>query len=124
MLLAQRPWPDTPDLMGLAIVGGLAIGLPLAGYVLFYLDYRAYLRSLRGAMVLVRGYTSQLPYWVRRETPPCMRALGLPRHSTRADVLAAYRSRVKKLHPDAGGSRQAFARLQRHFEQAMQFVED
>lgn len=119
----ERPWPDSVDTLGLALIALLAVGGPLLGYVLLYLDYRAYLRSLRRALVLVRGYAEQLPYWVLRDRPPCLQALGLSGRCTRADVLAAYRERVKHLHPDAGGSRQEFARLQRHFEEAMQLVE-
>jgi len=35
----------------------------------------------------------------------------------------AYRRKVKQLHPDRGGDRREFMRLQAHFEQAMAFVE-
>jgi curved DNA-binding protein CbpA len=38
-------------------------------------------------------------------------------------VLVAYRRKVKKLHPDRGGNRREFLRLQAHFEQAMAFLE-
>jgi hypothetical protein len=34
-------------------------------------------------------------------------------------VLAAYRTRVKDLHPDRGGDLKQFLQLQKHFEQAM-----
>jgi curved DNA-binding protein CbpA len=43
---------------------------------------------------------------------------------TADDVLAAYRRKVKSLHPDRGGDRREFLRLQTHFEQAMAFVEE
>lgn len=123
MPYSPRPWPDTFDYVCFAIVGGLAIAIPLAGYVLIYRDYRAYLRSLRTALVHVRRYTTTLPEWARRETPPCLAALGLRSGSTRADVLAAYRQKVKAIHPDTGGDRRDFARLQQHFEQAMELTE-
>ncbi|WP_337266845.1 J domain-containing protein [Oryzifoliimicrobium ureilyticus] len=38
-------------------------------------------------------------------------ALGLARHATEAEVRAAYRRRVKKAHPDTGGSEQEFEHL-------------
>jgi curved DNA-binding protein CbpA len=41
---------------------------------------------------------------------------------TQADVLAAYRRKVKSLHPDLGGDQREFLRLQAHFEQAMALV--
>jgi hypothetical protein len=122
-MLAQRPWPDLVDSTGLVVIGLLAFGLPLVGYVLLYLDYRAYLRSLRRALVLVRGYALQLPDWARRDSPPCLTALGLSLPCTREEVLGAYRERVKRMHPDAGGSQRDFANLQRHFEEAMRLTE-
>jgi curved DNA-binding protein CbpA len=41
---------------------------------------------------------------------------------TPAEILAAYRRKVKTMHPDVGGDRREFLRLQGHFEQAMSFV--
>ncbi len=122
-LLARAPWPDAIDLISVVVVATLMLGLPLMGYIFMALDYRAYVRSLRKALVLVRGYLDQLPEWVRRDAPPCLQALGLTMPCTREQVLTAYRDRVKRLHPDAGGSREQFARLQRHFEQALSLAE-
>ena len=65
---------------------------------------------------------SELPEWVRKDTPRCILALGLTMPCTEADILAAYRRKVKTLHPDRGGDRREFLRLQAHFEQAMAFV--
>ncbi|MEM1305391.1 MAG: J domain-containing protein, partial [Planctomycetota bacterium] len=65
-----------------------------------------------------------LPNWVVKDTPPCFRALGLRPPSSRDQILQAYRARVKHAHPDLGGSRREFARLQRHFEQAMRLASD
>lgn len=120
----DRPWPDAVDSTGFLLLGLLAGGLPLAGYVFLYLDYKAYLRSLRRALVLVRGYAQQLPYWAHRDNPPCLTALGLSGDCTREEVLSAYRGKVKVLHPDAGGHPRDFARLQENFEQAMQLVSE
>lgn len=115
-------WPDPFDRVALVWCAAITIGAPAAGYVLLYLDYRAYLRSLRRALVVVRGYATALPDWARREQPPCLTALGLSQGCTREEVLAAYREKVKRLHPDLGGSRREFARLQEHFEQALELT--
>jgi hypothetical protein len=55
----------------------LAFGLAALGYVCMVLDIRAYLRSLRRALVVITGYRVELPEWVRKDTPRCILALGL-----------------------------------------------
>jgi len=120
--LLASGWPDhvdTPILLGFL---ALAFGLPLLGYVCMALDFRAYLRSLRRALVLVTHYRPELPAWVRKNTPRCLLALDLTMPCTADDVLVAYRRKVKELHPDRGGNRREFLRLQAHFEQAIDFV--
>ncbi len=116
-------WPDGIDWPVTAAFLMLAFGVPLLGYVCIVLDIRAYLRSLRKAMVLVSNYRVELPQWARKDTPRCMLALGLTLPCTTEDILAAYREKVKILHPDRGGNRRDFLRLQAHFEQAMALVE-
>ena len=112
-------WPDGIDWTVTAGYLALAFGLAGLGYVCMVLDIRAYLRSLRRALVLISHYRVELPEWVRRDTPRCILALGLTMPCTAEDVLAAYRRKVKRLHPDRGGDRREFLRLQAHFEQAM-----
>lgn len=102
----------------------LAFGLAALGYVCMVLDIRAYLRSLRRALVVITGYRVELPEWVRKDTPRCILALGLTMPCTSADILAAYRRKVKTMHPDVGGDRREFLRLQAHFEQAMTLVSE
>jgi len=119
-----RSWPDGIDASVSAVYLALAFGLALLGYVCMVLDIRAYLRSLRRALVLITHYRVDLPEWVRRDTPRCILALGLTMPCTTDDVLAAYRRKVKRLHPDRGGDRREFLRLQTHFEQAMSLVAD
>ena len=115
-----RSWPDGIDSTALLIFVGVAFGLPLFGYWLMVIDIRAYLRSLRRALVVIARATTTTPYWaVRRDCPPCLQALELDLPCTEEQVLAAYRHRVKELHPDRGGDLQQFLRLQKHFEQAM-----
>ena len=115
-------WPDGLD--GAVTLAYLAvlIGIVVAGYACMVLDFRAYLRSLRRALVLVSNYRIDLPAWACRTTPRCIQALGLTLPCTTEEVLAAYRDKVKLLHPDRGGDRRAFLKLQQHFEQAMTLV--
>ena len=101
----------------------IAVGGPLLGWALMALDYRAYLRSLRTALVSVKQYALSLPDWVREDRPECLQDLGLTLPCSRDEVLAAYRRRVKDLHPDRGGERRRFELLQRHFEEALVLVE-
>jgi hypothetical protein len=118
----SHSWPDGLDATVTAGYLALALGLPILGYVCMALDIRAYLRSLRRALVLVSHFQLEMPDWVCRDTPRCIQALGLVLPCTTDDVLAAYRRKVKVLHPDRGGNRQEFLRLQRHFEQAIGLV--
>ncbi len=117
-------WPDALDIAMLAFWALVLVGLPIAGYVAMFVDYRAYLRSLRRALVVVRSYATGLPDWVREREPPCLKALGLKLPVTREQVLAAYRQKVKTIHPDLGGSRRDFTRLQEHFEQALELADE
>ena len=112
-------WPDGIDWSVTSAYLALAFGLAAFGYVCMALDIRTYLRSFRRALVLISHYRVELPEWVRRDTPRCILALGLTMPCTADDVLAAYRRKVKRLHPDRGGDRREFLRLQAHFEQAM-----
>jgi hypothetical protein len=118
-----KPWPDGIDSAAIVWYLAIAFGVPVLGYVFMVLDYRAYLRSLRRAIMVITGYRTDLPEWMRKNTPRCILALGLVMPCTTDDVLAAYRRKVKKLHPDRGGDRREFLRLQAHFEQAMAFIE-
>jgi hypothetical protein len=115
-------WPDGIDGSVTALYLALTFGLAALGYLAMVLDIRAYLRSLRRTLVLVSHYGVELPEWVRRSTPRCILALGLTMPCTVEEVLAAYRRKVKQLHPDRGGDRRKFLRLQAHFEQAMELV--
>jgi hypothetical protein len=121
-LESDRPWPDGIDWPVTAAYLALVVLLPAIGYAAMVLDIRAYLRSLRRALMVVTGYDRELPGWVRKNTPRCISALGLTLPCTEDEILAAYRRKVKQLHPDRGGNRRDFMRLQAHFEQAMDLV--
>ena len=116
-------WPDAFDWPVTVTFLALVLGVPLLGYVCIAIDIRAYVRSLRRALVLVSNYRAELPQWARKETPRCVLALGLTLPCSTEDILTAYREKVKLLHPDRGGDRREFLRLQAHFEQAMALVE-
>jgi hypothetical protein len=116
----SRNWPDGIDATALLVYAAIAFGLPLLGHWLLVLDYRRYLRSLRRALVVVtQAISPGTPSWAGQDRPPCLQALDLAMPCTEEEVLAAYRRRVKTLHPDRGGDLQQFLRLQKHFEQAM-----
>lgn len=127
MFVAQThllPWPNGIDLTALAFYFSIVVGLPALGYFFMVLDYRAYLRSLRRALIVVHQAMPGIPAWARRDTPACLIALGLSPPATREQVLSAYRQRVKLLHPDRGGDREKFLRLQRHFEAALELINE
>jgi len=54
--------------------------------------------------------------------PDCLEALGLDRSATARDVRTAFRSQSKKLHPDAGGTKEDFQRLRTAYEDALEEV--
>jgi hypothetical protein len=117
------PWPDGVDGALTMTYVVLILGLPLLGYLLMYLDFRRWLRSLRRAMVFVaHSVQSTMPYWAISERPGCLAALDLRLPCSEEDVMAAYRERVKTLHPDRGGDLKKFLRLQKQFEQALHLV--
>jgi len=116
------PWPDEVD-STLTVVYLLVIfGIPLLGYFFMVLDFRRYLRSLRRALVVVKDIFPSMPYWALKERPNCLKVFDLSFPCTEEEILAAYRSRAKTLHPDHGGDLQQFLRLQKNFEQALQLV--
>ena len=99
------------------------MGIPVLGYTIMYLDFRRYLRSLRRAMVFVaHSVQANVPHWALRERPGCLAAFDLRLPCSEEDVMAAYREKVKDLHPDRGGDLQDFLRLQKQFEQALHLV--
>ncbi len=123
-LLAVRQWPDPLDRSIIVVYTAVIVGLPLAGYVFAYIDWRASYRRLRRALVLVVKYPTLLPDWIRRERPRCLEVFDLHIPFTTAELLAIYREKVKQAHPDRGGDRQKFLELQRYFEQAQALAED
>lgn len=122
--LAKAVWPDSLDLGATLVFLFFAFVVPAIGYMFMVADLRAYLRSLRRSLVVVRAYFSGIPEWAREKTPASLSALGLTLPCTEEDLLRAYRERVKALHPDRGGDRRKFLRLQRDFERAAHFLQD
>lgn len=111
--------PDPVDAFGFAWFLALFFGMPLLGYVAMVIDYRAYLRSLRRALVLVKSYRLETPLWALRERPACLEELDIDIDCTYEEVMAAYRHRAKQVHPDHGGDRQQFDRLQQCLHEAL-----
>jgi len=54
--------------------------------------------------------------------PACIVALGLPWPCTRQDIKHAFRTKAKTVHPDSGGSSEAFQRLYRAYQEALALV--
>ena len=122
MLLAVRHWPDSFDATITLAFLCAVVSLATLGYVFMVLDYRSYLRSLRRALVRVVNYLPSVPEWAKVETPRCIAALGLRMPCTEPELLHAYRSRVKTLHPDRGGDKRRFLSLQQNFEEALAYL--
>ena len=121
-LIAAHPWPTLVDVAAVVFLLGLVLVLTLAGYVFMVLDFHAYLRSLRRALVHVGRMLPEIPNWARSDTPRCIAALGLSLPCNEEDLKRAYRTRVKTLHPDHGGDKRRFLYLQQQFEQALDLV--
>jgi hypothetical protein len=115
-------WPDTLDLATtcLFLVGFVA--LTVSGHVFLVLDVRSWLRSFRRALIVVTDYLPYLPRWSRLQTPRCLAALGLKLPCNEEQLKCTYRKKVKQLHPDRGGDRRRFMRLQADFEEALEFI--
>ena len=116
------PWPDQIDATATLIFFTAIVVLPILGYYFMALDFRAYLRSLRRALVRVTSRFFEMPEWARPYTPRCFTALGLSMPCTEAELLDAYRQRAKQLHPDRGGDQRQFLRFQAHFEESVRYL--
>jgi hypothetical protein len=123
-MATRQAWGDALDWTVVVTYLALIALVPIVGFTSIGLHIRDYLRSLRRALVLIGHYSRELPEWILQDRPRCIQALDLRLPCTTAEVLAAYRKKVKLLHPDRGGDPREFLRLQEHFEQAMALVGD
>lgn len=73
-----------------------------------------------------------LPYHTRwdapeennsRAIPKCLAVFGLNHNSSLEDLQIAYRARVKREHPDHGGTAEGFKRLQRYHDLATKVLQ-
>ncbi len=119
-----REWPDQIDIAAIGIFLVVVIGLPLLGHWFMILDIRTYLRALRGALGRITHVFPGLPMWARYQTPGCLRSLGLELPCSEEDVKTAYRNLAETHHPDRGGDRRIFLRLQRQFEKSLEFLQE
>ena len=119
-------WPDALDLSTLLIFLLFVIAVPTLGYIAMWVDYQAYLRSLRRhiARIVYGGNREDVPGWAVEQTPRCIDVFDLRFPCTEDELKAAYRDKVKRLHPDRGGDQQRFMMLQRYFEQALAVVRE
>jgi hypothetical protein len=56
------------------------------------------------------------------QIPPCLRVLGLALPCTGQEVKQAFRARAKVMHPDSGGSSEAFQTLYQAYKEALMLV--
>jgi hypothetical protein len=117
-----REFPDLFDVAIFCVIFGLLFTVVISGHILLVLDVRAWMRSLRRALVVIADHLPHFPRWARGQTPRCMSALGVELPCSREQLMNAYRQKVKQLHPDRGGDRKRFMRLQADFEEAMEFI--
>ena len=124
--LTNPPAPvyDPIDAVGVAWFVTLFFGVPMLGWLAMVADYRAYLRGLRRALVAVRYYSLEAPLWALRDRPTCLQELRLEPDCSREEVMAAYRKRVKRVHPDYGGDRRQFELLQQRLQEALRLVDE
>lgn len=115
-------WPDSLDLATTCVLLLGVVTLVVTGHVFLVLDVRSWIRSLRRALIVVTDYLPHFPRWSRLQTPRCLSALGLRLPCDEAQLMKTYRHKVKQLHPDRGGDRKRFMRLQADFEEALEFI--
>ena len=76
-----------------------------------------------GTLQLVRatfqGFKALPPPPGSRPKRPWWDVLGVPRHARSEQIEKAYREKARKAHPDAGGSEEAMAELNRAREEAL-----
>ena len=122
-LVARNAWPDTVDRSAVLLFLAVVVLVPSSDTGSQSLICAAGRARLRGVLVRVaRPFAAPLPDWVDRETPPCLRALGLSLPCNEADVKEAYRRRAEALHPDRGGDMRRFLLLQQQLEQSLYFL--
>lgn len=59
----------------------------------------------------------------RRQVTRAFRTLGVTRDASEDEVKSAYREKVKDVHPDRGGSEEAFARVQEAYATAKEYAD-
>jgi len=115
-------WPTAFDAATVFVFVAAAVALPALGYVFLALDIRRYLRSLNRALIRVASQMYSTPRWALPETPRCLAVFGLQVPCTEEELMAAYREKVKKLHPDRGGDKRRFLALQAQFHEAKKHI--
>jgi len=124
LLPADRQWPDSLDAVAIALFVAATIAVPALGHYFMVIDFRAYLRALKGILVRATYYFPEIPEWARHQTPGCLRALGLRMPCGEADVKVAYRRLAERLHPDRGGDQRKFLMLKQHCDNALAYVRE
>ena len=121
-MFAASNWPDQLDASVTAAYLACILVMVSGGYLCMVVDVRAHLRRIKGALILASRLVPERPAWAESPTPRCIAVFGLDMPCSEADLLVAYRAKVKHLHPDRGGDRRDFLRLQSHFEEALRLL--
>lgn len=97
--------------------------LPFAGYWFMYVDFRAYLRALQRALVVISQAPQYVvPEWAKHQDPPYFRALGVRASASEEEIKHAYRRLAEQMHPDRGGDRKRFLALREHLDHALAHI--
>ena len=88
----------------------------------FFQAYHA-ARYANGVFTETPSYRSGSNLWrTSPSAPECLATLGLSWPCTGRDVKQAFRTRVKRVHPDIGGSSEAFQTLHQAYKAALALV--
>lgn len=110
----------------LIVVTGLLLA-PILGWILLIADF-VYRKRTGRSLIQISNFSDVLPEWVAREAkrrkiiPRCLQTFDLELPCSQEQLLEAYREKAKEVHPDTGGSRQEFLRIQRDFEEARSLI--
>jgi hypothetical protein len=84
--------------------------------------FRAYDAARRTSPAFATPPTSSPPT-LSTQVPTCLRVLDLAFPCTASEVKHAFRARAKVMHPDSGGSNEAFHTLYQAYKEALELVQ-
>jgi hypothetical protein len=85
--------------------------------------FRAYEAARRTSPAFATMPPASNPPDTCTQVPACLRVLGLAFPCTALEVKHAFRARAKVMHPDSGGSNEAFHTLYQAYKEALKLVQ-